>query len=143
MEFFDICDERGLPTGEVVERSVAHSKGILHRTAHVWIIKKLETDAMVLLFTNLLDNAIEACLRLDTERIIRCSILAENGLYLSVKNTSPPVTIRDGSIPTSKHPPEEHGYGLMSVQRVLKERNAEYSYDYLDGWFRFAAEIPE
>lgn len=104
---------------------------------------KLETDAMVLLFTNLLDNAIEACLRLDTERIIRCSILAEDGLYLSVKNTSPPVTIRDGSIPTSKHPPEEHGYGLMSVQRVLKERNAEYSYDYLDGWFRFAAEIPE
>ena len=104
---------------------------------------KLETDAMVLLFTNLLDNAIEACLRLDTERIIRCSILADDGLYLSVKNTSPPVTIRDSSIPTSKHPPEEHGYGLMSVQRVLKERNAEYSFDYQDGWFRFAAEIPE
>ena len=42
MEFFDICDERGLPTGEVVERSVAHSKGILHRTAHVCIIKKVD-----------------------------------------------------------------------------------------------------
>ena len=104
---------------------------------------KLETDAMVLLFTNLLDNAIEACLRLDTERIIRCSILAEDGLYLSVKNTSPPVTIQNGSIPTSKHPHLEHGYGLLSVQRVLKERNAEYSFDYQNGWFRFAAELPE
>lgn len=104
---------------------------------------KLETDAMVLLFTNLLDNAIEACQRLNTERIIRCSILSEDGLYLSVKNTALPVTIRDGAIPSSKHPPEEHGYGLISVQRVLKERNAEYSFDYQDGWFRFAAEIPE
>ena len=44
MEYFDVCDERGLPTGEVVERSVAHSKGILHRTAHVWIIKKRSKD---------------------------------------------------------------------------------------------------
>ena len=49
MEFFDVCDERGLPTGEVVERSVAHSKGILHRTAHVWIIKKVDGRWQVLL----------------------------------------------------------------------------------------------
>ena len=49
MEYFDICDERGLPTGEVVERSVAHREGILHRTAHVWIIKKVEGRWQVLL----------------------------------------------------------------------------------------------
>lgn len=104
---------------------------------------KLETDAMVLIFANLLDNAIEACQRLDGERSIRCSIIAEDGLYLSVRNTSPPVTIIDGSIPTTKHPPTEHGYGLMNVQRVLKEHQAEYSFDYRDGWFRFAAEIPQ
>ena len=49
LEYFDICDERGLPTGEVVERSVAHREGILHRTAHVWIIKKVEGRWQVLL----------------------------------------------------------------------------------------------
>ena len=49
MEYFDVCDENGLPTGEVVERSVAHSKGILHRTAHVWIIRKEEGRWQVLL----------------------------------------------------------------------------------------------
>ena len=49
MEFFDICDERGLPTGEVVERSAAHSRGILHRTAHVWIIRMAEGRWQVLL----------------------------------------------------------------------------------------------
>jgi isopentenyldiphosphate isomerase len=49
VEYFDVCDERGLPTGEVVERSTAHSKGILHRTTHVWIIRESEGGWQVLL----------------------------------------------------------------------------------------------
>ena len=40
MEYLDICDEEGLPTGEVVARSIAHRDGILHRTAHVWVVRK-------------------------------------------------------------------------------------------------------
>lgn len=49
VEWFDVCGENGLPTGEIVERSVAHSEGILHRTAHVWIIRKLDGRWQVLL----------------------------------------------------------------------------------------------
>lgn len=49
MEYFDVCDEKGMPTGEIVERSVAHSEGILHRTAHVWIVKKERGRWQVLL----------------------------------------------------------------------------------------------
>ena len=49
MEYFDICDERGVPTGETVERSVAHRDGILHRTAHVWIVRMHEGRCQVLL----------------------------------------------------------------------------------------------
>ncbi len=39
MEYFDIVDENGMPTGEVISRDEAHREGILHRTAHVWIIR--------------------------------------------------------------------------------------------------------
>lgn len=39
MEYIDVCNEAGLPTGEIVERSVAHAQGIRHRTAHVWIVR--------------------------------------------------------------------------------------------------------
>ena len=49
MEYFDICDERGVPTGETVERSVAHRDGILHRTAHVWIVRMHDGRSQVLL----------------------------------------------------------------------------------------------
>ena len=38
LELFDVCDENGNATGETGTRAKAHSRGILHRTAHVWII---------------------------------------------------------------------------------------------------------
>ncbi len=49
MEIFDICDEKGMPTGKTVERSAAHRYGILHRTAHVWVIRYADGRAQVLL----------------------------------------------------------------------------------------------
>ena len=39
MEFLDVVDESGQPTGEIVDRNTAHREGILHRTAHVWIVR--------------------------------------------------------------------------------------------------------
>lgn len=44
MEYFDVVDMEGNPTGEVVERSIAHEKGIRHRTAHIWIVRPDEQD---------------------------------------------------------------------------------------------------
>lgn len=49
MERFDICDEFGMPTGETVSREEAHEKGILHRTAHIWITKQDGPVTFVLL----------------------------------------------------------------------------------------------
>lgn len=39
-EWLDVCDERGVPTGERVLRSAAHRNGIPHRTSHVWMIRR-------------------------------------------------------------------------------------------------------
>lgn len=38
-EILDIVDENGEPTGETVERKIAHRDGIRHRTSHVWIAR--------------------------------------------------------------------------------------------------------
>lgn len=40
MEYIDVCTEDGKPTGFVIERTAAHRDGILHRTAHVWIVRR-------------------------------------------------------------------------------------------------------
>lgn len=39
MEFFDIYNPDGTPTGEKVERSIAHEKGILHAAVHIYIYR--------------------------------------------------------------------------------------------------------
>lgn len=39
MEYLDIVDENGEPTGGIVERKEAHRQGIRHRTAHVWLAR--------------------------------------------------------------------------------------------------------
>ena len=49
MEFLDVSDENGNPTGETVERTVAHEKGILHRTSHVWVLRRRCKAVQVLL----------------------------------------------------------------------------------------------
>ncbi len=49
MEYLDIVDERGNPTGETVSREEAHKIGILHRTAHVWVIRIEDGRTEVLL----------------------------------------------------------------------------------------------
>lgn len=49
MELLDIVDENGLPTGETVERELAHRNGIRHRTSHVWILRKRNNTIQVLL----------------------------------------------------------------------------------------------
>ena len=40
MEYLDLVDEAGNPTGEVVERTTAHAQGLRHRTCHVWLLRR-------------------------------------------------------------------------------------------------------
>ena len=103
---------------------------------------QLSASELVVLLSNLLDNAIEACRRVETERLIRCTILENDGFFLSVRNTSLPVLITERGIATTKASASEHGYGLPSVCRILDGLHAEYAYNYEAGWFQFTAEIP-
>lgn len=102
----------------------------------------ISTNALVVLLANLMDNAIEACMRIDTSREIHCSLMMDENLYISVRNTSLAVNITENGIHTSKLPAEEHGYGIPSIRRILNQFDAEYTFNYENGWFQFAAEIP-
>ena len=86
---------------------------------------QLSASELVVLLSNLLDNAIEACRRIDTERLNRCTILENDGSFLSIRNTSLPVLITEHGIATTKASASEHGYGLPSVCRILDGLHAE------------------
>lgn len=123
---------------------LAQEKDIdIHITVNDLSGVSLSTYSLVVILSNLLDNAIEACVKLPQDRMIQCSLLLTDSLYLSVRNTSAPVEIKDNYIPTTKEPQEDHGYGLTHIDYILKQLHAEYVLSYHDGWFEFAAEIPQ
>ena len=101
----------------------------------------IKTNELVVLLSNLLDNAIEACMKIERNKEIACSVLKEDSIYIFIRNTSSPVTIIHGEIPTTKQDATEHGYGLQAVKYILDQLEAEYTFAYNDGWFQFAAEI--
>jgi len=49
VEYLDIVDENGRPTGDIVERGKAHAEGIRHRTAHVWLLRRKNGRMQILL----------------------------------------------------------------------------------------------
>ena len=96
---------------------------------------------LVVLLSNILDNAMEACEQLSSGREIICRVVSDESLFISVRNTSLPVTLDGDRIQTTKSDVREHGYGIPAVTYILKQLKAEYTFDYEDGWFQFAAEI--
>ena len=102
----------------------------------------ISTDHLIVILANLLDNALEACLALPENRSIQVTLLKEGSLYLSIRNTSKEVKILEGSIATTKKPAAAHGFGLPCVKNLLEQLNAEFTLHYENGWFQFAAEIP-
>lgn len=79
---------------------------------------------------------------LPEEREINSIIIQGESLFISIRNTSVPVKINNGTIETTKEPRSEHGFGLPNISRILAMLDAEFAYHYEDGWFHFVAEIP-
>lgn len=102
----------------------------------------IPTDLVVVLLSNLLDNAIEACNKCPSDRIIRFSMIYNATVFLSIDNTSLPVSIVNGEIPTTKANKGDHGYGLINIKRILNDLNADFAFRYNNGWFSFVAEVP-
>lgn len=83
---------------------------------------------------NLLDNAIEACLKLEeAKRRIEVSVLRDEAyadgdakLYVSIINTSLPVHIEKDCIATTKLEPHLHGFGLPCAKELLR-RNTPFT----------------
>ena len=48
-EILDIVDEQGHPTGRTALRTDIHAQGLLHRTSHLWLVRRREGRVEILL----------------------------------------------------------------------------------------------
>lgn len=101
-------------------------------------------EDVVTLLGNLLDNAVEACEKLEKERVIRFKMVLEDGqLVLSVRNpVKEPVRIKDNRIISSKKDKASHGIGLLNVDSAIRKNGGTSVLQCRDGWFCFTAMIP-
>ena len=104
----------------------------------------ISEEEIVILLGNLLDNAISACEKLDSGRIIKFKMTLENGqLILSVRNpVKEPVLIKDNRVVTGRQRGSRHGMGLLNVDSVIRAHGGTSVLKYDNGWFYFSAIIP-
>ena len=104
------------------KKALAESKNI-EFALQIQIPEKIQVDAVDLcvIFGNALDNAIEACEKLETIRTINVSaIYDDNQLICKITNTALP-SISD--LQTTKADKENHGFGLDNIKQALSKYN--------------------
>ena len=104
----------------------------------------MDEEDLIVLLVNLLDNAIEACGKLETQRIIKLKLTMEEGwLILSIRNpVKEPLRIQGNVIVTTKGNAFRHGIGLRNVDAVIRKNKGTSVLTCEEGWFSFSAMIP-
>lgn len=101
-------------------------------------------DDIVVILSNLLNNAIEACEKCE-EKTVKLKLMKEGaGLVISVRNTYDGVINKSGDkILTSKNDKEQHGLGIGNITEAVERNGGSYSIGYDDKEFVFSIFIPE
>lgn len=106
---------------------------------------KINSVDLVVVVSNLLDNAIEAAQKVPGQPFVHIRMRNESGeLILSVINdVKENVTIPDDcAIPSSKGGGKTHGYGLLNVITILNRLHGVFCMESVNRKFQFTAIIP-
>ncbi len=136
--FFDI--KRRVWTGSQIadmileqKRTLAEQEGITFTIQAVpvaeWMFDDSETCSLL---GNLLDNAIEACMRMDYNANKWVSVKIENQkqlLFIKIENSINEAPVMEKGRPVSvKGDKKRHGYGLKNVERILNKYDGTIAY---------------
>ena len=103
----------------------------------------LEKTDLVLVVSNLLNNAIDAAAQAAPPEVHFRMRKTETELLLSVRNrVKKNFDIPEGQLPRSTKKEAGHGMGLRNVCEVLEKYQAEYTLSCRDCWFRFTTSVP-
>lgn len=105
----------------------------------------LQNDDLVVLLSNLLNNAIEATEKCDEKKIIYIKMeQEEDGLILSVKNPYNHVNMKKGDeyVSSKDNSLGNHGIGLKNIKKVVEKYNGVFAIQDKANLFNVAITIP-
>lgn len=147
--FYDVA----IKTGNKAFDTIITEKSLLCEKNGVEFLAVAETERLHFMddldvysiFANMLDNAYEATVKLpEGRRMISLRVREEgNLLVVHLENTfGGKVEYRDGRLFTSKEDADEHGFGMLSIQRAIKKYGGEMNVSIGNGLFEFDVVIP-
>ena len=107
---------------------------------------KMEERDLVVLLSNLLNNAIEAAGKCEKDKVIHVKFIKEYGnIILSVKNhyEEPLIKVEGGFLTTKRHGKNMHGVGIKNVLKVIDRYHGTYDIGTEDNIFSFSVLIPD
>lgn len=108
----------------------------------------MSDDALVVVLTNLIDNAVEACEKIpqaaDRHILLKMKMEPQTALLGIENTTAEPVVVRDNMVQTTKDDPMAHGYGLKNVAAMIERSGGMWFIEYRDAdkRFSFSASLP-
>lgn len=105
----------------------------------------LKEDEIVLLFGNLLDNAIEAAEKAKADKRIQVRMIQEDKQFvLSIKNScTQPFREEGGALVSTKLRKEEHGYGINAVRNLVGKYDGAFAIKKDGDFVKVTVVIPE
>ena len=105
---------------------------------------QLKDEDIVIILSNLLNNAIEACEQFVGEKIIKFKFVKEKKhLIIAASNYyNTPVKIVNGQYQTTKTEKEEHGFGISNIITAVERYQGTYAIETENQEFKFTIMIP-
>ena len=142
-----------IKTGNVMVDAILNSKISLAKSKDINVnakaivpkkLKILEIDLCVII-GNLLDNAIEACMKLDNpnDRFIRVYVdIFKEQLYISVQNSNGGKIKKIGKTYYTTKESNSHGFGLIRVDNIVNKYNGYINRQNEEGVFATEVMLP-
>ena len=100
---------------------------------------KISSRDRSLLFSNLFKNAFEAASKCDDEKYIHVKVVSrKNKLKIKIKNnfTGEIKEYPKGSFITTKEDKLNHGFGTMTIKKIVEKYNGSISFEYENNEFK-------
>lgn len=143
-----------IDTKHAVANAVLNAKYQEAAQKHILVVCKvndlsgltIDSSDLVILLSNLLNNAIEACEKCEKDRAIKLKcVCEEDELILSIKNTyNGKLNKMGGNLYTTKvKERESHGIGLKNVIQVIEKNGGYYAIEHTGNEFQISVVIPQ
>lgn len=116
----------------------------LHIEGSLRKLEQMEAVDICILFANLIDNAIEACVQVSGERYLRMKVTeSPNMLMVLLENSMSGNLIQEeGRLVTTKKDKTMHGIGMQNVNNIIEKYKGECKTDSAEGKFSVRILLP-